>query len=114
MYQERPNRLIWPHDKNGELTVHPAYALIRAKQKNDESNTASSSVLVHAGFQNFLWNISVPAKIKSFLWKASSNILLVAGNLVKKRASLALDCSFCSSEESIEHMLFGCEWTRAI
>ncbi|XP_057734674.1 uncharacterized protein LOC130950151 [Arachis stenosperma] len=50
-----------------------------------------------------------------FLWKAAHNIILVRANLKKKRLLTNNVCPIClQEEETEEHTLLLCEWTRAV
>lgn len=53
-----------------------------------------------------------PPKLKHFWWKACCDLLATKENLHKRKCQTSPLCSICSKEsESIEHVLFRCDWT---
>ena len=59
--------------------------------------------------------MKVPSNIKVFLWRACSKILPTRGNLWKRKCAQEPICGlFGKDEETMEHMLLLCDWTRDI
>lgn len=59
--------------------------------------------------------MNIPQKIKLFLWKTCHNALPVLENLRKKKLKRSTLCPLSELQnESIEHMLLFCEWTRGV
>lgn len=55
-----------------------------------------------------VWKLHVPPKIHVFLWLVSHNKIMTRDNLRKRHKIKPLDCVFCSENESVHHLFFGC------
>jgi len=60
------------------------------------------------------WKIKVPLKTKIFLWYLKKGVTLTKDNLAKRKWKGSTKCSFCSAEESIQHLFFDCYLARFI
>lgn len=106
--------LCWPPSKSGEFSVKSGYYEVR-KNRMEPTATASSSVCVDGAFWKEIWGACVPQKIKIFIWKVCHNILPLRDNLWKKKVVQSKICPICQSEdETIEHALLLCDWTRPV
>lgn len=62
-----------------------------------------------------IWKLKVPNKIRNFWWRACRNSLATKENLVRRKCGRSKVCPVCLQfDESIEHLLFKCQWTRAV
>ena len=60
-----------------------------------------------------LWHLSIPVKVKNFLWRAMSNVLPTADNLLQRRVEVQASCPIChSSPESVFHVLVHCQFAK--
>ena len=60
-----------------------------------------------------LWNLSVPNKVKNFLWRATMNVLPTCDNLIRRRVEVMPICSFCNHQnETVLHALVDCAFAR--
>jgi hypothetical protein len=61
-------------------------------------------------FTLIMWKIQVLPRIHIFLWLLTNSKLLSRDNLAKRRKVYDNDnaCMFCSEEEYISHLFFGC------
>ncbi|XP_074297615.1 uncharacterized protein LOC141628358 [Silene latifolia] len=59
-----------------------------------------------------IWQLNIPPKLTHFVWKIFANILPVRMSLFLKHCCPSPLCNFCPEEESSDHALFGCTWTR--
>ena len=56
-----------------------------------------------------IWNLSLPSKIKNFLWHASRNALPTKENLVRRYVITDPTCSFCTTQaEDVLHAIWSC------
>ena len=56
-----------------------------------------------------IWFINVPPKVRTFIWRACSNILPTKANLLRKNMQVDPTCSVCGQhEETTEHILWEC------
>jgi zinc-binding in reverse transcriptase len=52
----------------------------------------------------FWWKLHLLLKIKLFMWLVSKNRILTKENLSKRGWIGAMQCCFCTADESVEHM----------
>lgn len=65
--------------------------------------------------KDIVWKTKVQNKIRSFWWRACKNSLATLENLFKRKSAQSNTCPICESEiDSVEHMLFTCNWAKAI
>ncbi|XP_031112161.1 uncharacterized protein LOC116016138 [Ipomoea triloba] len=97
---------FWVGDPGGTYTVKQGYRIIIG---NFESSPGDFDKWSH------LWKIKSPAKWKTFLWKALSNVLPTTTNLILKRVEVDPACLMCGLEhESIMHSLILCDFSRLV
>ncbi|XP_031108426.1 uncharacterized protein LOC116012895 [Ipomoea triloba] len=97
---------FWVGDPGGTYTVKQGY---RNTIGNFESSPGDFDKWSH------LWKIKSPAKWKTFLWKALSNVLPTTTNLILKRVEVDPACPMCGLEhESIMHSLILCDFSRLV
>ena len=59
---------------------------------------------------NTIWKLSVPNKIKLFIWRCCNNSLAVRHNLKKRGMRVDNTCGVCGAmDETQLHLFFGCE-----
>ncbi|XP_015941361.1 uncharacterized protein LOC107466866 [Arachis duranensis] len=113
----KKDNLIWPYTAEGHYTVKSGYRAAKEEKDAKEEiklNEASSSQN-HREIWGTIWGLPVPQKIIMFLWKAVEGILPVNSNLYKRRCAVKPSCSICQDEnETVEHALLLCPWTRAV
>ncbi|KAL8162413.1 hypothetical protein V2J09_013902 [Rumex salicifolius] len=101
---------IWYHTKDGVFTIRSSYHLIlqqRFAKKEPTSRESSSSFSMDSLWKK-LWTIDTLPKIKSFMWSACRNLLLVKENLRNRRITSDSFCDVCGNVESGFHALFSC------
>ncbi|KAK3185204.1 hypothetical protein Dsin_032490 [Dipteronia sinensis] len=69
--------LLWHYDKSVTYSVKSGYWLA----KNMDSNPSCSSLNPSVSWWKFLWPLSLPTKIKIFIWKACNNWIPTNVNL---------------------------------
>lgn len=58
---------------------------------------------------NRLWKLPIPSKVRTFVWRASSNILPTRANLVRWKVPIDLKCAICgTNDDTVIHMLWQC------
>ena len=75
--------LVWKENQYKTFTVKSAYqvALRMKEQAQVEHSTAASDRRIW----NKIWVLNVLPKVRTFLWRACSNILPTRGNLHKRK-----------------------------
>lgn len=111
---EKEECVVWPANKSGVYMVKSGYQILHSARAPSSAG-ASSSHDIDSRLWKVAWNISTVPKVKSFLWKAISNIIPVMRNLKQKRSVVDSLCLIChNEEETVEHCLLLCEWTKGI
>lgn len=66
-------------------------------------------------FNKIIWKCPIPEKVKIFNWLCYHNKVLTADTLAKKGVQGPSQCPLCSTqEETIDHLMFGCVFSRKI
>uniref|UniRef100_A0A803QM21 Reverse transcriptase zinc-binding domain-containing protein n=1 Tax=Cannabis sativa TaxID=3483 RepID=A0A803QM21_CANSA len=98
--------LIWGFHPSGIITVKYAYHLASSLASADVPSSSIPNPYQH--WWKKLWSLSVPPKIKNFIWKAFHHILPCALNLFLKRILPHPNCSICGNNaEFVTHALIG-------
>lgn len=106
--------LVWHHTKNGNYSVETGYHLA-FQAFSPQTNGPSSSFTPNKKLWDVIWQLNIPHKMRHFWWRASSNNLTTKENLMRRRCGSSKTCPICGSfDESIEHLLFDCQWVRAV
>lgn len=82
------NQLVWMHDKQGQFNVKIGYHVALCLKLKDWSSSSSTNT----EWWKYLWNLSLPSKIKIFYWRAFSNILPTYSNMYKRKSLVAPSC----------------------
>jgi hypothetical protein len=65
-------------------------------------------------YNTLTWKLKLPLKIKVFLWYLYKGVILTKDNLARRQWQGDKKCCFCSSEESIQHLLFDCPFAKFV
>ena len=65
-------------------------------------------------YNTFIWKLKLPLKIKVFMWYLYKGVILTKYNLARRQCQRDRKCCFCSSNESIQHLLFDCHFAKFI
>lgn len=105
---------IWPHTRSGSYSVKTGYhiALDDVVFRNEGSPSNSDG---NKAIWKEVWGAKVLPKVKLFAWKALQGILPTIVNLWRRKIPIDSFCPVCKmKDESEDHLLFGCEWVRAV
>jgi hypothetical protein len=61
-----------------------------------------------------IWKAKMPLKIKIFMWMVQLNVILTRDTLTRKNWQGDKRCSFCSQDESVQHLFFKCSLTKNV
>ncbi|TVU21067.1 hypothetical protein EJB05_30680, partial [Eragrostis curvula] len=62
-----------------------------------------------------IWKLSIPSKLKNFVWRLAHNTLAVRGNLEHRGMKIAKKCVVCSrSHEDGGHLFFKCKLAKTV
>jgi hypothetical protein len=102
------DRLFWKATKSGLFTVRSAYH-IQVRHRAAAIDGENSGVGLDKKFWKFLWSLSIPPKVKNFLWRACVGILPTHSLLHRRHLRADGLCPYCTrEEESVGHILWSC------
>nr|XP_023916712.1 uncharacterized protein LOC112028271 [Quercus suber] len=107
------DKLIWPHVPNGVYTVKSGYRFLVQEKAGPRP-----SHQVQADSPNIwrrIWGLSVPNKVKNFLWRACKEALPMKTNLMRRKVLAKYICCHCNLRaEDGFHALWDCAALSAI
>lgn len=78
------DKLIWRWEEKGCFSVKSCYHFLYGEMHNHQD----------LGWTR-MWDYNIPPKIKMFFWRACSNVLPTAENLLVKHVNCSPVCAFC-------------------
>ena len=87
------DRVIWPHTQSGVYTVKSGYYFLSHDRNLLDGDF--NSLTPPRKLWKFIWSMSVPSKVRNFLWRAAKNAIPVKTNLVKRKVLLEDTCDQC-------------------
>ncbi|XP_016206345.1 uncharacterized protein LOC107646692 [Arachis ipaensis] len=113
----KKDHFVWPDRLDGQYLVKSGYYSAKVEKDTKEEikqSKASTSQNVREVWET-IWGLPVPQKVKMIFWKAAHNILPVNVNLYQRRCAVKPSCTICQAEnETVEHALLLCPWTRVV
>lgn len=104
--QDVSDRIAWSRTTNGVYTVKTGYRLWC------DRNVASSTVPQSQGWSK-IWRLTIPHKMKIFLWRFCRNNLPVRNRLKARGVNVPIICPMCSVDiEHLLHIFFDCQFAR--
>lgn len=61
-----------------------------------------------------IWKLTVPLKIKVFLWYLNKGVILTKDNLIKRKWKGSAKCCFCNCTKNIQHLFFDCHLANCL
>ena len=83
-FQLPSDKLIWAASSNGLFSVRSAYSLAVQLTKPEAVGTSSDSSH-RRHFWRRIWSLSIPHKLRHFVWRVCKEILPSKANLVKRK-----------------------------
>ncbi|XP_027086455.2 uncharacterized protein [Coffea arabica] len=113
------DRTYWAKSSSGLYSVKTGYKLIKEMKQSQCQHKGtpdpSSSRRIKSHNWSFLWGLSMPNKLKHFIWKCLQGILPTNAVVKGKCGKGDHVCKCCGdSSETLEHMFFLCCNARAI
>lgn len=105
------DHLIWHFNSSGDYSVKSGYwNAIRIKGWGQVSTSAG-----HSPWWRSLWQLSIPSKVKIFIWRACLNWIPTQFNLMKHGVPTSQHCPLCNlADESTIHALWNCSRLKDI
>uniref|UniRef100_A0A2N9GDA6 Reverse transcriptase domain-containing protein n=1 Tax=Fagus sylvatica TaxID=28930 RepID=A0A2N9GDA6_FAGSY len=105
--------LVWLGTPTGQFSTRSAY-MMQIKAKESMSGSQSNPSRKHI-FWKGIWGVSVPHKVKVFMWRACNSTLPTKTNLFKRGVVSSCSCMVCHEEaEIVLHTLWDCEYAREV
>ena len=105
--------LIWKENGSKNFTVKSAYQV--ALRIKDQAQSEHSRARMDRPIWKRTWKLNVPPKVRTFLWRACSNILTTRENLHRRKVQLEPTCGLCCQcTETVEHVLWECPLARNV
>nr|DAD25053.1 TPA_asm: hypothetical protein HUJ06_026517 [Nelumbo nucifera] len=106
-YSSQEDQLIWHFSPNGVYSVKSGYRVAR------DLNTTISQAVISGGWDK-LWKLSIPPKVKSFVWRVCRECLPYKDQLARCGIQLDTSCHLCNTNvESLSHVLLSCSYAQA-
>ncbi|CAL1375417.1 unnamed protein product [Linum trigynum] len=100
---------VWYPEKSGAFSVKSAYHLFRTSERNRTGSEDPNHPDCTSKAWKWLWSLSLPPKIKNFIWRITRNAVATKRNLWFRKVITSPVCTLCEEEiEDVWHCLFGC------
>ncbi|CAL1371723.1 unnamed protein product [Linum trigynum] len=111
---EAPDQWVWKFTKTGAYTVKSAYRALRESRDQFVQPTALVQSLPNGDDWKWLWSLSLPPKLRFFIWKIAKGAIATRSRLFDGRCAPNPCCSICNHNiESIYHCFFSCPHATA-
>ena len=108
----------WQPDRKGIFSVRSAYKFLSKTKMQRESWLEGTSDSSDNGREvkawTSLWKISIPAKVKVFLWRLAKHSLPMTDVLQHRSMSHINTCVLCGAEDTWRHSLLSCTMSRCV
>ncbi|XP_042939333.1 uncharacterized protein LOC122274353 [Carya illinoinensis] len=107
------DKLIWGPSEKGLYSVKSGYQVEIDKKKAITRETSERSR--HDGRWKSIWELNVPGKVKTFMWKAGNDLLATKWNLFKRKILDDPLCPTCQTDtETVMHLLWQCPTANVV
>jgi hypothetical protein len=94
------DRFVWGLHHNGSFLVKSMYRSLLGTEA--------------IPYNSLIYKLKLPLKIEVFLWYLYKGVILTKDNLARRHWQGDRKCCFCSTEESIQHLLFDCHFAKFV
>ena len=99
--------LFWPYVQSGQYTTKSGCYFLKTKANMVNSQSPSQAKLIKPLWKK-IWSLSVPCKIRNFLWRACKNAIPTLNNLKRRCVVEDSKCSLCAQhDEDVIHALWS-------
>jgi len=97
--------LVWQGNKLGKYTVKSGYNKICAYNTTTDQHRASTSFQPPQSLWTKIWKLSIPPKMRIFIWSACHNAIPTRENLYKQKVLPHPICTLCNNQvKTTEHL----------
>ena len=98
------DKIYWPLNFNGEYSIKTGYRLLMDQDASE--NPSSLDISQSKQIWKAVWNLKVPNRVKTLIWRAGLDALPTQANLVKRMVLCDPACPSCGlGQESVLHAL---------
>ena len=107
------DKLVWKENRSQSFSVKTAYQV--ALRMGQQQWVENSGLMAERQIWRKLWNLNVLPKVRMFVWRACSNVLLTRDNLHRRKINIDPRCEFCCEHlESAAHLLWECPFAQNV
>ncbi|XP_030936139.1 uncharacterized protein LOC115961274 [Quercus lobata] len=107
-FLDSPDWLYWPWNRSGVYSVKTGYNLAREWESLNAPSAPAQTVCNNTWKK--IWNLHVPNRICTLLWRASNDSLPTKVNLTRRKMLQVDTCPNCNLElETVVHALWSCK-----
>ena len=100
------DKMAWPYISLGQYTVQSGNRFLTTEDSSNHSTMRSN---LNVGLWKLIWGLSIPNKVKNFLWRSCRDAFLVKVNLKRRKIIPTDTCEHCNEEaENVIHALWEC------
>ncbi|KAL6184978.1 hypothetical protein ACLB2K_041113 [Fragaria x ananassa] len=113
----REDVVVWHFNENGRYSVKSGYwfGMVLRRLEEGSSSGSGHDTSNSTNIWSLIWDLSVPNKVKLFLWRACHAFLPCAERLFKRKIRSHGGCDRCGDrEESVIHSLWYCQVARKL
>ena len=94
---------MWKYERKGRYSVKNGYRVLISNNVNGLIEG------VHKSVWKYLWALTVPLKVKNFLWRACTYCIPTGTALMSKHVEISEFCPLCNASiETPFHILVNC------
>ena len=100
------DKLVWKENRSQSFSVETAYQV--ALRMGQQQRVEHSGLMAERKIWRKLWSLNVPPKVRMFVWRARSNVLLTQDNLYCRKINIDPRCEFSA------HLLCECPFAQNV
>lgn len=98
------DKWYWRKERYGQYSVKSAYIFM-------QESKPQSNLFGNSDFWKRMWNLQIPPKIKTFMWRAITGCLPTKDALRVKHVNVTVECPLCNyADESVAHVFLKCSF----
>nr|XP_023916612.1 uncharacterized protein LOC112028177 [Quercus suber] len=99
------DKLVWKENRSQSFFVKTAYQV--ALHMGQQQWVEHSGLMAERKIWRKLWSLNVLPKVRMFVWRACSNVLLTQNNLHCQKINIDPRCEFCCEHFESAATCFG-------
>ncbi|KAK8647013.1 hypothetical protein V6N13_120772 [Hibiscus sabdariffa] len=109
------DELVWRCDPTGVYSPKSGYRLLSETAIHQHTLSLDTYSSLFFSFYSSLWELPVPAKCKTFMWRFMHNFVPTFSNLCLRKLMVRNMCPLCELHaDTTDHMVFSCSITQQI